>query len=296
MSNVYQIVTEQVIEQLQQGVAPWRKPWSSALPCNLLSQKAYRGMNVFFLATQGFESKYWLTFNQCAKLGGRIKPGSKSTFVTFWNVGKEKLNPKTGKQSTPFLLRYYRVFNLCQTEGIELPRAVFERNKRTNFEAVEAAESLAEAMPNPPSFEVSDRAWYSASQDRIGLPSKSLFNSPTEYYSTLFHELAHATGHAKRLKRDGFDKPAQFGSDSYSKEELVAEMSSAFLCGLSGIDRETVPNSAAYLKTWIERLKADHRLLLTAASAAQKAADYISRNSFAESTDTQEEILELEAA
>jgi antirestriction protein ArdC len=200
--------------------------------------------------------------------------------VTFWNVGKEKLNPKTGRESKPFLLRYYRVFNLCQTEGIELPRAVFERNKRSNFEAVEAAESLAEGFPNPPSFELSDRAWYSSSQDRVGLPSKALFNSPAEYYSTLFHELAHATGHAKRLKRDGFGKPAQFGSDSYSKEELVAEMASAFLCGLSGIDRETVPNSAAYLKTWIERLKADNRLLLTAASAAQKAADYISRNSF----------------
>jgi antirestriction protein ArdC len=280
MSNVYQIVTQQVIEQLEQGVAPWRKPWSSALPCNLLSQKPYRGMNVFFLATQGFESKYWLTFNQCAKLGGKIKPGSKSTFVTFWNVGKEKLNPKTGKESAPFLLRYYRVFNLCQTEGIDLPRAIFERNKRSNFEAIEAAESLAEGTPNPPSFEVSDRAWYSPSQDRIGLPSKGLFNSPAEYYSTLFHELAHSTGHAKRLKREGFDKPAQFGSDSYSKEELVAEMASAFLCGFSGIDRETIPNSAAYLKTWIERLKADHRLLLTAASAAQKAADYISRNSF----------------
>jgi antirestriction protein ArdC len=292
MSNIYQIVTEQVISQLESGVAPWRRPWSSALPCNLLSQKPYRGMNVFFLATQGFESKYWLTFNQCSKLGGRIKPGSKSTFVTFWNVGAEKLNPKTGRESKPFLLRYYRVFNLCQTEGIELPRAVFERNKRSNFEAIEAAETLAESMPNPPSFEVSDRAWYSPSQDRVGLPSKSLFNSPAEYYSTLFHELAHSTGHAKRLQREGFDKPNQFGSDSYSKEELVAEMTSAFLCGLSGIDRDTVPNSAAYLKTWIERLKADNRLLITAASAAQKAADYISRNSCAES----EVELEREAA
>jgi antirestriction protein ArdC len=289
MPNVYEIVTEQVIQSLESGVVPWRKPWSSAMPCNLLSQKPYRGMNIFFLATQGFESKYWLTFNQCSKLGGRIKAGSKSTFVTFWNIGEERLNPKTGKLSSPFLLRYYRVFNLAQTEGIDLPRAVFERNKRSNFEAIESAESLAESMPNPPSFEVSDHAWYSPSQDRVGMPSRSLFNSPAEYYSTLFHELTHSTGNAKRLHREDFDKPSQFGSESYSKEELIAEMGSAFLCGLSGIERETIPNSAAYLKTWISRLKADNRLLLTAASAAQKAADYISRNSFAEQAETTQE-------
>jgi antirestriction protein ArdC len=272
MPNVYEIVTEQVIAQLEQGVAPWRKPWSSEMPCNLLSQKPYRGLNVFFLATQGYESKYWLTFNQCAKLGGRIKAGSKSTFVTFWNVGQEKLNPKTNRLSKPFLLRYYRVFSLCQTEGIDLPRAVFERNKRSAFEAIETAETLAESMPNPPSFEVSDHAWYSPIQDAIGIPSRGLFANPAEYYSTLFHELAHSTGHQKRLHRENFDKPSHFGSESYSKEELVAEMTSAFLCGLSGIERETVPNSAAYLKTWIERLKSDAKLLITAASAAAQLA------------------------
>jgi len=296
MPNVYEIVTEQVIAQLESGVAPWRKPWSSNMPCNLVSQKAYRGMNVFFLATQGYESRYWLTFNQCAKLGGRVKAGSKSTFVTFWNIGAEKLNPKTGRETKPFLLRYYRVFNLGQTEGIDLPRAVFERNKRSEFEAIEIAETLAEGMPNPPAFEGSDHAWYSPLQDRIGMPSRGLFHSPAEYYSTLFHELAHSTGHAKRLQRDGFDKPSQFGSESYSKEELVAEMTSAFLCGLSGIERETVPNSAAYLKTWIGRLKADNRLLITAASSAQKAADHISRNTYANQTETETTMVECEAA
>jgi antirestriction protein ArdC len=296
MPSVYEIVTEQVIAQLEQGVAPWRKPWSCNLPCNLVSQKAYRGMNVFFLATQGYESRYWLTFDQCAKLGGRVKAGSKSTFVTFWNIGTERVNPKTGRESKPFLLRYYRVFNLGQTEGIDLPRAVFERNKRSEFEAIETAETLAEAMPNPPTFEHSDHAWYSPLQDRIGMPARSLFHSPAEYYSTLFHELAHSTGHANRLLREGFDKPSQFGTESYSKEELVAEMTSAFLCGLSGIERETVPNTAAYLRSWIGRLKADSRLLITAASAAQKAADHISRNTFANQAETNVPMLEGEAA
>ena len=287
--NVYEVLTEKVIQSLESGEVPWRKPWSSALPCNLLSQKPYRGFNVFMLATQGYESKYWLTLNQANKLGGKIKGGSKSSLVTFWNVGQEKLNAKTGKLQKPFLLRYYRVFNLTQTEGIDLPRATFERNKRNEFEAIEAAESLAESMPNPPQFEQSDAAWYRPSSDTVGLPARSFFHSPAEYHATLFHELTHSTGHASRLHRESFDNPTQFGSESYSKEELIAEMGSAFLCGLSGIERETLPNSAAYLQNWIKRLRGDSKLILSAASQAQKAADLISRNSFSDQSETASE-------
>jgi antirestriction protein ArdC len=256
-------------------------------------------MNVFMLATAGFESKYWLTMNQANSLGGHIKAGSKSNLVTFWNVGQEKLNAKTGKLSKPFMLRYYRVFNLTQTTGIDLPRAVFELNKRNQFEAIESAETLAESMPHKPAFIESDHAWYSPAKDTIGLPARSLFHSPAEYYSTLFHELAHSTGHASRLHREDFDKPSHFGTESYSREELIAEMTSAFLCGLSGIERETLPNSAAYLQHWITRLKGDSKLILSAASAAQKAADFISRNSNADQADTAvnpTETLESEAA
>jgi len=296
MPNVYEIVTEQVIKSLESGVAPWRKPWSSEMPENLLSQKRYRGLNVFMLATQGFESKYWLTLNQANSIGGKIKAGSKSSLVTFWNVGEEKINAKTGKLQKPFLLRYYRVFNLCQTEGIDLPRAVFERNKRNAFEAIETAESLAESMPNPPAFEQADAAWYRPSSDTVGMPARSLFHSPAEYYSTLFHELTHSTGHASRLHREDFDKPSHFGSESYSKEELIAEMGAAFLCGISGIERETLSNSASYLQNWISRLKADSKLILSAASAAQKAADYISNNSLADHSQSGSTTQESEAA
>lgn len=296
-ASVYEIVTEQVIKSLESGVAPWRKPWSSELPCNLTSQKNYRGLNVFMLATAGFESKFWLTLNQANKLGGKIKQGSKSHLVTFWNIGQEKLNPKTGKLSKPFLLRYYRVFNLCQTDGIDLPRAEFERNKRNSFQAIEQAETLAESMPNPPKFEQSDAAWYRPGSDTVGMPGRSLFHSPAEYYSTLFHEMAHSTGHASRLHRENFDNLSIFGSESYSKEELVAEMTSAFLCGLSGIERETLSNSASYLKNWIERLKADSRLIVSAASQAQKAADHIVGKSFTDhaETESQTETVESEA-
>src|SRR5258708_19211573 len=186
MPNVYEIVTNQIIEQLENGVVAWKNAWSRELACNLLSQRPCRGLNVFFLATAGYESRYWLTFNQANKLGGRIKAGSKSRFVTFWNIGEEKLNARTGKIQKPFLLRYYNVFNLAQTEGIDLPRAVFERNKRNEFEAIEAAESLAESMPTPPKFENSHRAWYSPMQDMLDFPPLHPFHPPTHYHRPLF--------------------------------------------------------------------------------------------------------------
>ena len=130
-------------------------------------------------------------------------------------------------------------------------------------------------MPNAPRMEQSSAAWYRPSNDTVGMPARGLFSSAEEYYSTLFHELTHSTGHASRIGREGIEILNTFGSESYSKEELVAEMGAAMLCGVTGIAPATIENSAAYLKTWIERLKSDSRLLVSAASAAQKAADYI---------------------
>lgn len=140
---------------------------------------------------------------------------------------------------------------------------------------IESAEEIVKGMPNPPAFEQDARAAYIPSKDTVTMPSRTAFQSQAEYYSTLFHELVHSTGHAKRLGREGLEKLQPFGSEDYSKEELVAEMGSAMLCGVAGIDQSTLANSAAYLKTWIERLKSDSRLVVSAASAAQKAADYI---------------------
>jgi antirestriction protein ArdC len=133
-------------------------------------------------------------------------------------------------------------------------------------------------MPNPPAFEQSDKAWYSPSNDLVGMPARGLFHSSEEYYASAFHELAHSTGHVKRLHRENFDNPVSFGSESYSKEELIAEMTAAMLCRIAGIEQKTLENSAAYLKTWIARLKSDSRLLVSAASQAQKAADFIQGN------------------
>jgi antirestriction protein ArdC len=276
MPSVYEIITEKIIKQLESGVALWRKPWTCQTPANLITQKEYRGLNVFTLASQGFPSRFWLTFNQASKLGGKIRKGEKSSPVIFWNVGEEQETVKsdgTKDTSRSFLLRYYNVFNFAQTEGIDIPASLLQET-RTN-DAIATCEQIIANMPNPPAFEQSDNAWYSASNDVVGMPARGLFHSSEEYYATEFHELAHSTGHAKRLRRDNFDNPVSFGSDSYSKEELIAEMTAAMLCGIAGIEQKTLENSTAYLKTWIARLKSDSRLLVSAASHAQKAADFI---------------------
>jgi antirestriction protein ArdC len=276
MPSVYQIITEKIIKQLESGVAPWRKPWTCQTPANLVTQKEYCGLNVFTLASQGFPSRFWLTFNQATKLGGRIRKGEKSSPVIFWNIGDEQeTTTQDGAKDTSrqFLLRYYSVFNLSQAEGIDIPASLLQET-RTN-DPIETCEQLVTNMPNPPAFEQSHKAWYSPSNDVLGMPARGLFHSSEEYYATEFHELAHSTGHAKRLRRENFDNPVSFGSESYSKEELIAEMTAAMLCGIAGIEQKTLENSAAYLKSWIARLKSDSRLIVSAASQAQKAADFI---------------------
>jgi antirestriction protein ArdC len=270
-ASVYEIVTEQVIKQLESGVAPWRKPWRTEMPCNLISGKEYRGMNVFLLGSQGYASRYWLTFNQASKLGGHVKRGEQSSIVTFWHIGEETIKTD-GSKTRPFLLRYHRVFNLTQTEGIA---EKLGGNASPRVPSIEGCEAIVVGMPNAPKMEQSNAAWYRPSTDSVGMPARGLFTSAEEYYSTLFHELTHSTGHASRIGREGIEILNTFGSESYSKEELVAEMGAAMLCGVTGIAPATLQNSAAYLKTWIERLKSDSRLLVSAASAAQKAADYI---------------------
>ena len=275
-SSVYQIVTDQIIKQLESGIVPWRRPWRTEMPCNLISGKEYRGVNPFLLAPQGYGSRYWLTLNQANKLGGRIRKGEKSSVVTFWNVGKEKIvRDADGKErkSKPFLLRFYHVFNVEQTEGIADKLGLGNASPRVA--SIEQCEAIVNAMPNPPKREQSDRAWYRPSTDSVGMPSRALFHSSEEYYSTLFHELTHSTGHASRIGREGIEQLNAFASESYSKEELIAEMGAAMLSGVTGIAPATIPNSAAYLQSWINRLRGDSKLLVSAASAAQKAADYI---------------------
>src|SRR6266576_2342037 len=288
MTNVYQVVTDQIIKQLESGVAPWRKPWRCEPPANLVSGKEYRGINPFLLASQGYGSRYWLTFNQANKLGGHVKKGEKSSLVTFWNIGEEKIirnSEGVERKSKPILLRYYSVFNVEQTEGIADKLGL--GNATPRVPNIEACEAIVSGMPHAPAMQQSDRAWYRPSNDTVGMPSKSLFGSAEEYYSTLFHELTHSTGHGSRVGREGIEQLNTFGSESYSKEELIAEMGAAMLCGVTGIAPATIENSASYLQCWINRLKGDSKLLVSAASAAQKAADFVRGTSAKPETETE---------
>ena len=287
MPSVPEIITESVLKQLEQGVAPWRKPWSTSIPRNLISKKPYRGLNVFLLATQGYGSPYWLTFNQAKQLGAHVRQGEKSTLVSFWKFNEyAKENRETGEteNKTSVLLRYYRIFNIEQTEGLKS----LHGDEHKPISPLSECESIANRMPNAPRIEQHSHAFYRPSADMVGMPSRSCFESSEGYYSTLFHELAHSTGHKSRLNRfEENSNDHQFGSESYSKEELVAEMGAAMLAGMVGISQATLSNSASYLQSWINRLKSDSRLIISAASHAQKAADYILGKTQAEGSERQ---------
>jgi antirestriction protein ArdC len=278
MPTVPEIITENVIKQLEQGVAPWRKPWSTSMPRNLITKKPYRGLNVFMLATQGYGSPYWVTLNQAKQLGAHVRQGEKSSPVMFWKID-ELVRRKIDSDGEPadekgksFLLRYYRVFTIEQCHGL----SSLHGDDQKPVSPIAECESIADGMPNRPRIEQHSQAFYRPSADMVGMPSRNCFESPEAYYSTLFHELTHSTGHTSRLNR--FETNAtdrQFGSESYSKEELVAEMGAAMLAGTAGISHATLSNSASYLQTWITRLKSDSRLIISAASHAQQAVDHI---------------------
>lgn len=274
MPSVPEIITANIIEQLERGVAPWRKPWKTSIPRNLISKKPYRGLNVFLLATQGYGSPLWLTFNQAKALGAHVRKGERSTLVSFWKFSEYERENAAGEteSKSSVLLRYYRVFNVEQCEGLK----ALHGDEYKPVEPLVECESIANHMPNPPRFEQHSQAFYRPSADVIGMPSQNCFESAEGYYSTLFHELTHSTGHQSRLNRfEENSNDHMFGSDSYSREELVAEMGAAMLSGIAGISNVTLSNSAAYLQTWIRRLKSDSRLIISAASHAQKATDYI---------------------
>ena len=276
MPSVYEIITEKIIKQLESGVAPWRKPWTCQTPANLITQKEYRGLNVFTLASQGFPSRFWLTFNQATKLGGRIRKGEKSSPVIFWNVGEERETTTQDGTKRPrgLFCSATTVCSICRRRRESTSPHPFCRRPAPTILSKRANKlwrtcRTRQRSSNPIKRGTRRVATWSVCQHAASFtPRKNI--TPLE-----FHELAHSTGHAKRLHRENFDNPVSFGSESYSKEELIAEMTAAMLCGIAGIEQKTLENSAAYLKTWIARLKSDSRLLVSAASQAQKAADFI---------------------
>lgn len=290
MCKVYDVINSRIMELLEHGTVPWRKPWKaeSNMPKNLISRKDYRGLNVLLLSCMPYSSPYWLTFKQVQDRGGYVRKGEKSTPVVFWKwIDKKDADTQydeiTGTKGKVPLLRYYSVFNLDQVEGIKAPEP---KVVIAEFNPIQKAEEIIATMPLRPDIRYGgNRAYYSPSNDYIQLPHQHTFQSPEEYYSTAFHELSHATGHSSRVGRKSILEPSYFGSHEYSKEELVAEMGAAFLCGHTGIENRTIGNSAAYIQGWLRKLKDDRTLLIHAAAQAQKAADFILNRKGGEETE-----------
>lgn len=265
-TTVYEIITAQIIAQLEKGVVPWRQPWRTGLPKNLVSGKVYRGINLFLLSVVNEE--FFVTRKQAEELGGRIR--CKGFPVVFWKM-LERENPKSGEIERIPLLRYYKVYPVSGVDGLEVPVT-----NAATVVPIDAAEEVVRQMPNPPSIKYAGRgACYFPSRDEVQMPEMQSFTDGEEFYSTLFHELAHSTGHQSRLDRVGVTTNWAFGSHEYSDEELIAEMTSSFLCGFAGIGQKTMPNSAAYIGGWLRKLQADPRYIVKAGSKAQRAADYI---------------------
>jgi antirestriction protein ArdC len=284
--DVYAIVTEKIINLLESGVVPWRRPWtSSGLPRNLVSKKPYKGINYFLLSASKYVSPFWLTYRQATERGGHVRKGEESTIVIFWKAEDVTRSNETLEAEEPgdknrhrFLLRYYRLFNL---EQCELPQTVLDKLPKIEthqHEPIAACAEIIGSMPNAPEIvHAGSKAFYSPITDRVTLPPPELFISSEEYFASCYHELAHSTGHAKRLARESILEAAPFGSAVYSREELIAEMAAAYLCAESGISPSIIENQASYLAGWLKQLRDDRKLVVHAAAQAQKAADYILR-------------------
>lgn len=284
---VYKIVTDRIIAQLEKGVIPWQMPWmrDQKAPMNLLSRKPYQGVNAMMTGCMGYRSPFWLTYKQATGMGGQVRKGEKGTPIVFWKF-LEKEDDKGKKKKIP-LLRYFTVFNVEQVEGID-QSGLYPENKAIDFKPIEKAEEIVKASQCKPRIQhVEQKAYYSPVLDYINMPVPESFRTPEEYYSTLFHELAHATGHKERLNRKTLAEIAHFGDHSYSKEELVAEMGSAYLCAITGISDPVIENQAAYIQGWLKKLKNDPAMVVQAASQAQKAADYIIGNNVQEGEGTE---------
>jgi len=276
--DVYEMVTKLITERLEAGVIPWRMPWKcgGGMPQNLVSKKNYRGFNFFYLLSFGFERPYFLSFKQAQELGGHVKKGAKSIEVIFWKM-RDHIDSNGNPDKIP-MLRYYRVFHIDDVEGIDIAKIPQTQSHDHDFTPVQACENLIENWNDKPAIVTGkSQACYIPSQDIVQMPDSRTFFNDSEFYSVLFHECTHATGHAKRLKRD---LTGHFGGNSYSQEELIAEMGAAYLCGLCGIQNTTIDNSAAYIKGWLSKLKSDNKFFVMAASKAQHAVDYITQAQF----------------
>lgn len=267
--EIYEEVAARITAALEQGVVAWRRPWQGHH--NPVSKTQYRGINPLLLEMtaqeKGYTDRRWVTFKGAKTLGGKIRKGEKGTTIVFWKVFKKE---EDGVEKTIPMLRYFTVFCVEQCEGLELPPV----GSGDALNPITAAEEIVAGYTDAPVMvDGGGRAWYRPSTDELGMPERATFESAEAWYRVLFHEMAHSTGHASRLDRD---LTGMKGDEDYSREELVAEMTAAMLCGQAGIlTDDSTSQSAAYIAGWRSVIAEDPGALVWAAGRAQKAADYI---------------------
>ena len=279
--NVYELVTNRIIEQLENNIVPWEKPWSGTLDSafNRVSKKPYSILNQMLLKYDG----EYATFKQWKDLGGYIRKGEKSEMVVFWKMYpiKEKQDDGTEIIKTIPLLKYINVFHISQVDGVE----PLKQKVTHDIEPIDKAEKILKDYWNRENITIEhikgDKAFYSPMFDKIQLPLFEQFKQPEEYYSTAFHESVHSTMKTSRCNRqeDRKGKVVSFGSEEYSKEELVAEVGSAQLMNIVGIETtKSFRNSTAYIQSWLKVLRNDNKFIVSASSKAEKAVNYILGN------------------
>lgn len=294
--DAYELATTAVLAAMERGTVPWRMPWSQSpggMPQNLATGRPYRGINVFLLALAGYASPYWLTFKQAKTLGGMVRKGEKATAAILWKQTRQRLRtPKAiadakadgltvrydeqGAYVVRVLARTFSLFNVAQIDGLQNVPEV-EDVDRPGWEPEAQAEQIAAGYVDGPTVgEGGTSATYAPGRDHVQMPDRGRFDQSTDWHATLFHELAHSTGHPSRLNRPDLTEGHAFGTKGYAREELTAEMAAAMLCTVAGIDTAPmVEQHAAYVAHWRERIGEDPKLVVIAAQRAQKAADRI---------------------
>ena len=276
MRDAYEEITNRIIAALERGTVPWRTPWQARGHRNARSGRPYRGINTLVLAMsaleQGFGDARWLTYRQAEAAGGNVRRGEHGTRVVLWKWIERKDSADPERPERYPLLRLFTVFNVAQCNGVDLP-AVEDGDCP---DPLERAEAIVSGYADGPALRWdADSAYYIPARDEVHLPPRGAFGDAHGYYATLFHELAHSTGHPRRLAREGYQTAARFGSERYSREELVAEFAAAFLGSEAGIDPSRVEQSAAYIGSWLKALEDDRRLAVVAAGQAQRAVDHM---------------------
>jgi antirestriction protein ArdC len=274
--SLYANITAKILARLDAGVVPWRKPWKSYgagnMPRNAITNRPYSGANVVLLwidaEAKGYATPKWLTYKQAVEAGGNVRKGEKGSQITF--LGRIVKEDDAGRERAIPFLKGYTVFNVDQCDGLEHLRDAAPKIVNPGVR-----DGLADAFMQSTGAVIrhgESRAYYASTGDYINLPMFEAFTGAEEYYSTAFHELTHWTGAAHRLNRT-FGK--RFGDATYSAEELVAELGSAFLCAEFGFDNSTLDNSAAYIEHWRKFLTEHERAFVEAAGKASRAVDFM---------------------